>query len=74
MGDVLHVVEKKMKSVLNSYDLQPLPSNPRTLRWQNTAQWCRHTLVREGLLKSDSPWGIWEISEQGRQALRKGEV
>jgi len=74
MGDVLHMVEEKMKGVLNPYDLQPLPSNPRTIRWQNTAQWCRHTLVREGLLKSDSPWGVWEISEQGRQALRKGEV
>ena len=47
---------------LNDYDYQPLPSDPNTIRWRNTAQWCRNTMVREGLLKSDSPRGIWEIS------------
>ncbi len=25
--------------------------------------------VREGLMKSDSPHGIWEISEKGRKLL-----
>jgi hypothetical protein len=31
-------------------------------------------MVREGLLKSDSPRGIWEISERGRKALQEGKV
>jgi len=44
------------------------------VRWRNTAQWCRHTMVQEGLLKRDSPHGIWEITEKGRQALEAGEV
>ena len=69
MREVLDRVEAKMKDVLNTYDREPLPSNPRSVRWRNTAQWCRNTLVREGLMKSDSPYGVWEISEAGRRWL-----
>lgn len=69
IGEVLKRVGAKMKSVLNQYDREPLPSDPRSVRWKNTAQWCRNTLVQEGLMKSDSPHGIWEISEAGRKWL-----
>lgn len=69
--DVLDRVEKKMKPVLNEYDYQPLPSDQRSIRWRNTAQWCRNTLVREGLMKSDSSYGVWEISDQGRKWLKE---
>ena len=69
IGDVLDRVEEKMKGVLNKYDYQPLPSDPRSERWRNTAQWCRNALVRDGLMKSDSSYGIWEISGQGRRWL-----
>jgi len=70
IGDVLKRVEAKMKNVLNEFDWQPLPSSPDSIRWKNTAQWCRNTLVREGLMKSDSPYGIWEISDTGRKWLK----
>lgn len=70
---VLDLVEKKMQGILNDYDRRPLPSDPTTIRWRNTAQWCRNTMAQEGLLKSDSPRGIWEISERGRQALQEGK-
>ncbi len=66
---ILRLVEQKMRSTLNEYDYQPLPSNPTCSRWNNTAQWCRMTLIKEGLLRSDSPRGIWEITEVGRIAL-----
>ncbi len=69
VGDVLDLVGQKMKDVLTSYDQEELPSTPGTIRWRNTAQWCRLTLVREGLLKPDSPQGIWEISDAGRKYL-----
>lgn len=69
--EVLDLVEKKMKSVLNEYDYQPLPSDKRSIRWRNTAQWCRNTLVRERLMKGDSSYGVWEISDQGRTWLEK---
>lgn len=73
IGEVLSRVEQKMKGVLNEYDREPLPSDPRAVRWRNTAQWCRNELVREGLMKDDSPYGIWEISEQGHKWLTKEE-
>ncbi len=74
MSKVLDLVEKKMEGILNDFDRQPLRSDPNIIRWRNTAQWCRNTMAREGLLKSDSPRGIWEISERGRKALQEGKV
>ena len=54
------------KNILNSYDYEPLPSNPKQKRWENTAQWAKNTMVNEGLLAKDSPWGIWEITDKGK--------
>lgn len=73
IGEVLSRVQQKMQDVLNEHDREPLPSDPRSVRWRNTAQWCRNTLVREGLMKGDSSYGIWEISEQGHKWLTKEE-
>jgi restriction system protein len=70
INDVLERVEKKMSSILNEYDRQRLPSGRRSVRWKNTAQWCRSGLVRGGLMKADSPHGIWEISEDGRRWMK----
>lgn len=70
---VLDLVYEKMRDRLNEYDLQPLPSSPEQARWRNTAQWCRYTMVREGLLKPDSPKGVWEITEAGRKQLLEEE-
>lgn len=72
MSGVLEVVEQKMKGVLNPHDYEPLRSGG--IRWRNTAQWCRHALIQEGLLRRDSPYGIWEITDRGRKALQSGEV
>ena len=68
--DVLDIVEHLMKSQLNEIDYQALPSNPRLPRWRNAAQWTRQSMVNEGLLRSDSPRGIWEITEAGRHLVR----
>ena len=70
---VLDHVGKKMKNTLNNYDQQPLPSNPTMARWRNNAQWCRNTMVQEGLLKADSPRGVWEITERGKEILKTSE-
>jgi len=71
MSVVLERVGKKMRRQLNEYDMEPTPSDPKSTRWRNTAQWCRLTLVREGLMKSDSPRGVWEITDSGRMAVRE---
>lgn len=70
IGEVLDLVEKKMRAKLTKHNFEPLPSDPKSIRWRNTAQWCRNTLVREGMMKQDSPHGIWEIADLGRRALK----
>lgn len=74
INEVLDEVYRMVKPRLNKYDLQPLPSDPQNKRWRNTAQWCRYTMVKEGLLRSDSPRGVWELSEEGRKVAFKSKA
>jgi len=64
---VLDLVYEKMKQTLNEYDHQPLSSPPHDPRWHKTANWCRFFLAQEGFLLSDSPRGVWEITQEGRE-------
>ncbi len=66
MRQVLDRVYELMQNVLKDGDLQPLRSTPGRPRWRNAVRWARYSMVKEKLLKSDSPRGIWEISEAGR--------
>lgn len=68
VGEILKLVEKKMKGLLGTIDYEKLPSGT-SIRWQNTAQWARFDLVKEGLLKSDSHPGIWELSDKGLEQV-----
>jgi len=68
---VLDRVGQKLRHVLNDYDRQRLVSHPHEPRWRNTARLCRQRLVLEGLMSDDSPRGVWEISERGREWLRE---
>ena len=70
-SDVFNVLEPSMRDVLKPIDYQILSSEAEQVRWQNSAQWARNLMVKEGLLQSDSPVGIWEITEKGRAFLRK---
>lgn len=67
---VTDLVGQKMKGILNEYDHEPLPSDATILRWRNTVAWMRNTLVEEGLMRSDSKRGTWEISDAGRKAAQ----
>ncbi|MBC7328703.1 winged helix-turn-helix domain-containing protein [bacterium] len=66
--EVLKKVEEKMKGILTEIDYGRLPKSGQ-IRWVNTAKWCRKYLVQIGALKKDSPLGIWEITEKGREML-----
>ncbi|MCS7192255.1 MAG: winged helix-turn-helix domain-containing protein, partial [Armatimonadetes bacterium] len=68
--EVLKIVYDKMKERFTEDDLKPLPLGNET-RWSNTARWERWEMVREGLLRDDSPIGIWEITEKGREYLEQ---
>lgn len=71
---VLDRVGEIMESVLKDVDYDMLSSSPDLPRWRNAAQWARNSMVKEGLLKADSPHGVWEISDRGREAHRKEEA
>ena len=71
MGDVVDKVGEIMATKLNEADHQPLPSDSDSVRWRNTAQWTRFTLVKQGDMKPDSPRGVWEITKQGRQRVKE---
>lgn len=67
---ILNQVHKMMRDQLNIYDYQSLSSNPRAIRWENNAQWARLKLVKQGYLASDSPRGVWAITEKGRERVQ----
>lgn len=39
-------------------------------RWWNAVCWERSELVKEGYLRSDSPRGRWELSDEGRRKAK----
>ena len=65
---VLEHVRVTMGDQLNTYDLDTF-ADGKTIRWRNTAQWARNTLCEEGLIRDDTPRGVWGISEAGRKWL-----
>ena len=67
---MLDRVGQIMTGVLKDVDYQLLASSPDNLRWRNAAQWARNSMVQEGLLKADSPRGVWEITDKGREMLK----
>lgn len=73
MSKVLDKVHEKMKNILNEYDYEDLPSG-NSIRWINTAQWCRFQLIQKNLLSRDSPIGIWEITKEGIEYYNKNKL
>jgi len=71
VAGVLDRVGKRMKGTLKKPDFEPLASGPDNPRWRNAAQWARNAMVNEGLLKNDSPRGVWEISDKGKTHLEQ---
>jgi hypothetical protein len=69
VSEILEKVKMKMRFELKPIDYERL--NSGAIRWVNTAQWERYLMIQEGLLKTDSPRGIWEITEKGKQFLEQ---
>ncbi len=67
--EVVELVGKKMEGILTPDDQGLLPSGVE-VRWKNRVAWQRENMKRRGLLRDDSPQGIWEITETGRHWLR----
>lgn len=70
MSRVLEQVETIMRADLKPADRERLPSGGE-IRWRNTAAWERYLMVKDGLLRRDSPRGMWEMTDKGREVLRQ---
>lgn len=67
-GRILDRVGELMAGILNDLDRERLPKG-RDIRWRNSAMWERLDMVNDGLLKDQSPNGIWEITDAGKHYL-----
>lgn len=68
IDEVLDRVETLMSDELTEVDRQQLPAGTR-LRWRNTARWMGTQMIREGRLRPDTPWDVWEIADEGYEIL-----
>ncbi|MFN4806432.1 MAG: winged helix-turn-helix domain-containing protein [Akkermansiaceae bacterium] len=68
---VLDRVGEKMKSILKPLDYAVLPSDGKSIRWRNSAQWARNTMVNEDGRMKKTKNGTWEISDKGRKWLKE---
>ncbi len=62
-SDVLERVYALLEDHLNEADRQRLATGQ--MRWRTTARAERKAMVQEGLLKKDSPRGVWELTAEG---------
>lgn len=70
--DAIDEVGRLMEGKLKPRDFDFLKSGSDTIRWRNKVMWARNSLVNQlGLMKNNSPFGVWEISDKGRQSLSK---
>ncbi|MCX6865124.1 MAG: winged helix-turn-helix domain-containing protein [Verrucomicrobia bacterium] len=70
---VLDWVGDLMKGVLKPQDYEFLKSGKTQVRWRNSAQWARNTMVNVDGRMAATPTGIWEISDKGRKWLKENE-
>lgn len=65
--EVIEEIEPMIEGKLTPLDREELSTGG--LRWQKRVQFTRLRLVERGLIKKDSPRGIWEITDDGIRAL-----
>lgn len=62
--EITKAVGDRLSDRLTDLDREHL--NSGDVRWENRVHFTRMTLKNRGLLKADSPRGVWEISDAGR--------
>lgn len=62
-SDVLKFMGEKLEGKLLPGDLEWREST-KDYAWQNNTAWERFVMVGEGILKSDSPRGLWELNKE----------
>ncbi len=69
-ADIVDDVLERMKGILKPGDFETTSTTDQP-RWKVTVYLARTTMLRQGLLRKDSPRGIWAITEAGRQYAMK---
>jgi hypothetical protein len=64
-GEIIDAVGKQLSSEFKALDRDRLASSG-LIRWKNRVQFVRLRLVEQGLLASDSPRGVWSLTDAGR--------
>lgn len=70
--EITDAVGERLEDRLTSLDRGRL--NSGDIRWRNRVQFTRLTLRKLGLLKANSPRGVWELSDKGWVAAEAGEI
>ena len=52
-------MERRLRGILTDADYELVGEG--IPRWRKSAEWMRYRLVQEGILKANSPRGIWEL-------------
>ncbi len=67
---VFEIIEREMRNQFNHIDRELLQDG-YTPRWKKNVAWARYNMVKKDeFLLSNSPRGVWEISERGRAFLK----
>jgi hypothetical protein len=66
--EVIDEVGRRLADRLTRLDKEPVSSGG--VRWQNRVQFARLRLLERGLLKRNSPRGLWEITDRGSEQVR----
>ncbi len=61
-SDVLEQMRGILKDRLTPRDIETR-GDGRVIVWENNAAWERNAMVEEGILRSDSKFGYWELAE-----------
>ena len=62
VGEVLDEMSRQLEGKLLPGDLEWRESSNRYV-WQHNTQWERYRMTQDGILRSDSPRGYWELGE-----------
>lgn len=60
--EVLDEIGRQLEGKLLPGDLE-WRETANECAWRNNARWERHQMIKDGLLRSDSPRGYWQLSE-----------
>jgi hypothetical protein len=61
--DVIAYIDRNFRDRIDPEDFESIRSGET--RWIKKVHWARYDMVKGGLLKKDSPRGIWELTDKG---------